>query len=209
MTRLTNAIKQEITDKAVDMACAELKAAHEAAEDAAMRAIIQARLDAEVPKKLHSLVTELPSPFTREIRQNDMWVRYPTFVLKDSGESETARVEVQGKAVEPLRIPAEWTNYDWHIDIDVPLKDHPIYAAYKAETDARRAYRTMESETKARVRAVLNATGTVKKLLDAWPESRELIPDDVLNPPKKPMLPAIQTGELNKRIGLPTKKKAA
>ncbi len=209
MTRLTNEIKQKIINKAVDMACAELKAAHDVARDAAMRAIIQTRLDAEVPKKLHSLVTELPSPFTREILQNTLYVWYPTGTLKQNGEVEKAHVEVEGKATNPLRIPADWKDYDWRIEIDVPIRDHPIYAAYKAEVDTGRAWYTMEKETGERVKAVLDATGTVKKLLAAWPESRELIPDHVLNPPKKAMLPAIQTGELNQRIGLPVKKKKA
>lgn len=53
----------------------------------------------------------------------------------------------------------------------------------------------------AQVRATLNQFTTIKKLLEAWPESKDLIPDDVDE--VKPKLPVVQVQDLNCLIGLP------
>lgn len=51
------------------------------------------------------------------------------------------------------------------------------------------------------VKAALDPFTTVKKLLEAWPEAEELLPDDIDE--TKPQLPAILTKDLNCLIGLP------
>lgn len=51
------------------------------------------------------------------------------------------------------------------------------------------------------VRATLDKFGTVKRLLEAWPEVLELLPPTTLAP--KANLPAIQVEDLNKLVGLP------
>lgn len=53
----------------------------------------------------------------------------------------------------------------------------------------------------AQVKATLNQFTTVKKLLEAWPEAKDLIPDDVDE--VKPKLPVVQVQDLNCLIGLP------
>lgn len=52
------------------------------------------------------------------------------------------------------------------------------------------------------VRATLDKFGTIKRLLDAWPEAKELLP--AVMPESKPQLPTIQVADLNAMVGLPT-----
>ena len=59
----------------------------------------------------------------------------------------------------------------------------------------------------AQVRGALSKFTTVKRLLDAWPEAKELLPDRL--PEAKPALPAIRTEDLNALIGLPSEEAAA
>jgi hypothetical protein len=59
-----------------------------------------------------------------------------------------------------------------------------------------------ESKIKANVEGVLSTTTTIKKLLEIWPECKELLPDDLS--PVTANLPMVQTEDLNKMIGLPS-----
>jgi len=49
--------------------------------------------------------------------------------------------------------------------------------------------------------ATLDQFTTIKKLLDAWPEAKELLPTDLSE--AKPQLPVVQVKDLNCLIGLP------
>ena len=53
-----------------------------------------------------------------------------------------------------------------------------------------------------KVRAVLNSVTTVKKLLDVWPEAKELLPAQLEE--ARVQLPAVQTASLNAELGLPS-----
>lgn len=80
--------------------------------------------------------------------------------------------------------------------------DHPLVCRFhellnrEAELDKRR------SDLKTQVRAVLNSCTTVKKLLDVWPEVKELLPQQLEE--ARAQLPAVQTADLNAALGLPT-----
>lgn len=54
--------------------------------------------------------------------------------------------------------------------------------------------------------AALNSVTTVKRLIEVWPESQELIPENVDS--VKASLPALKVEDLNKMIGLPTSEAA-
>lgn len=62
-----------------------------------------------------------------------------------------------------------------------------------------------ESEIEANVQAALNSVTTIKRLIEIWPESKELIPTDISK--ASVSLPALKVEDLNKLIGLPTDKK--
>jgi hypothetical protein len=59
-----------------------------------------------------------------------------------------------------------------------------------------------EKEIEATVWAALNSVTTLKRLIEVWPESKELIPKDSDN--AKAALPALRVEDLNRMIGLPT-----
>lgn len=59
-------------------------------------------------------------------------------------------------------------------------------------------------ELEETVLASLSSITTLKKLLEQWSEAKELLPLELLE--AKVQLPALQTTNLNKLIGLPTKK---
>lgn len=80
-------------------------------------------------------------------------------------------------------------------DDPLVLKFHELL---NRETDLDKRCRDL----KAKIRAVLNSCTTVKKLLDVWPEAKELLPEQLEE--ARPQLPAVQTADLNAAIGLPT-----
>jgi len=59
-------------------------------------------------------------------------------------------------------------------------------------------------ELEQSVYASISGITTLKKLLETWPEVVELLPSDITQQPVR--LPALRTDNLNKLIGLPTKK---
>ena len=58
-----------------------------------------------------------------------------------------------------------------------------------------------ESDIRQNVSAALSKVRTVKRLLEEWPEAKELLPADA---PSAPLPPAIRRETLNEMIGLPS-----
>lgn len=94
---------------------------------------------------------------------------------------------------------------------DSVKKIRPSEVVYKAghrfvnefhsiENDSKKLNERIE-ELSLQVRASVNQFTTVKKLLTAWPEAKELLPKKIEE--SKPQLPAILVKDLNKLIGLP------
>ena len=71
---------------------------------------------------------------------------------------------------------------------------------HSIENDSKKLNERIE-ELSLQVRASVDQFTTVKKLLTAWPESKELLPKIVEE--SKPQLPAVLIKDLNKLIGLP------
>ena len=80
--------------------------------------------------------------------------------------------------------------------------DHPLVLQFHELTNREAAIEKRSSDLRIQVNAVLDSCTTVKKLLDVWPEAKELLPTYVEE--ARPQLPAVQTAELNALIGLPT-----
>lgn len=83
------------------------------------------------------------------------------------------------------------------ITADNPLAQqfHDICAEEKANTDS-------WEKVRVSVNAATGAVTTVKALMKAWPEVKELLPAYVEE--SKPQLPAIQVADLNALVGLPS-----
>jgi len=72
---------------------------------------------------------------------------------------------------------------------------HDILAEEKSNTES-------WEKVKASVNAATGAVTTVKALLKAWPEAKELLPENIEE--AKSQLPAIQVADLNALVGLPS-----
>lgn len=58
------------------------------------------------------------------------------------------------------------------------------------------------SSVRSAVRAAVNKPTTIKALLAAWPEAKELLPEQLAE--AKTQLPAVQVADLNALVGLPS-----
>lgn len=80
------------------------------------------------------------------------------------------------------------------------LADNPLVAEFHEIHNKQSEYDDKLSTLMNSVRAAVQKVTTVKKLLEVWPEAKELIPEEVEKQVKQ--LPAIKTEDLNKMIGL-------
>ncbi len=82
------------------------------------------------------------------------------------------------------------------------LADNPLVAEFHEIHNQQEEYDNKLSNLKNSVAGVIEKITTVKKLLDVWPEAKELLPDNIEK--QVVNLPAVQTADLNKMIGLPS-----
>lgn len=88
-------------------------------------------------------------------------------------------------------------NKAWTCD-DVDLNDE-----YDQLQNQRRDLTREVSSKRYQLSQTLKEFSTVKKLITAWPEIKECIPDEVLSPAKKQEM-VLNRSELNNKFGLPT-----
>lgn len=84
--------------------------------------------------------------------------------------------------------------------------DHEFSLRFDEAVKIENKINDKELNVKSAVLSTLNSVKTVKQLLEAWPEAKELLPE---SQKPKPTLPAIRRDDLNKIIGLPSVKEAA
>jgi hypothetical protein len=82
------------------------------------------------------------------------------------------------------------------------LADNQLVAEFHEIHNQQVEYDNKLSNLKNSVAGVIEKITTVKKLLDVWPEAKELLPDNIEK--QVVNLPAVQTADLNKMIGLPS-----
>lgn len=85
------------------------------------------------------------------------------------------------------------------------LSDSPYLKDLKESFEYVEKYKKDLKDLEKEVLSTLSSISTVKKLLDIWPEAKELIPSKILE--VKTNLPALKTDKLNSLIGLPSNKK--
>ncbi|MTC37622.1 hypothetical protein GKR70_03585 [Providencia alcalifaciens] len=83
--------------------------------------------------------------------------------------------------------------------------DHELSKRFEKLTQKENKLKEKETEINTTVQVALNSVTTIKRLIEIWPESKELIPTDISK--STSTLPALQVEDLNKLIGLPTDKK--
>ncbi|MDK1822457.1 Nmad5 family putative nucleotide modification protein [Klebsiella sp. K6-243] len=80
--------------------------------------------------------------------------------------------------------------------------DHEITKRFDEIINEEQKLNVRAKEIEANVWAALNSVTTLKRLVEVWPESKELIPEN--SDSVKSMLPALRVEDLNRMIGLPT-----
>ncbi len=84
--------------------------------------------------------------------------------------------------------------------------DHPLSIKFLELEEKKSKLDKKYCEVKVNVSTALKSCTTVKRLLTIWPEAKELLPKDVEK--ASVQLPALKVEKLNEIIGLPTEKAA-
>lgn len=84
--------------------------------------------------------------------------------------------------------------------------DHPLAVRFFELEDRSKDISERRSTLRSQVRAALKQVNTVAQLLKAWPEARELLPEQAA---PAPQLPAVRVADLNALVGLPSDEEKA
>lgn len=93
-----------------------------------------------------------------------------------------------------------------HRDLCMFGADHEITKRFDEIADAEAKVEKRKKDIEATVWAALNSVTTIKRLIELWPESKELLPPEAEN--SRSALPALKVEDLNRMIGLPTEQAA-
>ncbi|EAA8947920.1 hypothetical protein B6440_25885 [Salmonella enterica] len=205
---MNQTLNKSIKEKVVDNALAKAgipqrkKALRDARADWAERVRLKAiggpEAEAEVlktEKKIVALIAKLPE----ELRTNNMIIRRDSDIyLNLAGSMFIAYFNGNYRSYEPgepdhIRkiAPYEYTL----------LADDPLVTEFHGFDALYREIKSDETDIRQNVTAALDKARTVKRLLEQWPEAKELLPaEDAI----VPLPPAIRRDALNEMIGLPT-----
>ncbi|HAK3334023.1 TPA: hypothetical protein H2A59_004588 [Salmonella enterica] len=201
---LNKAIKEKIVDNALAKAGIpqRKKALRTARADWAERVRLAAiggpEAEAEIlktEKKIAALVAKLPEA----LRKNNTFARYDSAIyLNLAGSRFIAYFNGNYQRYEPgepdhIRkiAPYEYTL----------LADDPLTTEFHGFDVLYREIKSDETDIRQNVTAALDKARTVKRLLEQWPEAKELLPAEDA---AVPLLPAIRRETLNELIGLPS-----
>ncbi|EDQ2393624.1 hypothetical protein RU50_004687 [Salmonella enterica subsp. enterica] len=201
---LNKAIKEKIVDNALAKAGIpqrkkSLRAARaDWAERVRLKAIGGPEAEAEVlktEKKITALIAKLPE----ELQTNNTFVRKDSDIYLNLAGSRVSayfngnyRSYEQGAPDHIRKIaPYEYTL----------LADDPLVTEFYGFDALYREIQSDETDIRQNVTAALAKARTVKRLLEQWPEAKELLPAEDA---AVPLPPAIRREALNEMIGLPT-----
>ncbi|EIK8807226.1 hypothetical protein LKU38_002891 [Salmonella enterica] len=201
---LNKSIKEKIVDNALAKAGIPqrkkaLRAARaDWAERVRLAAIGGPETESEVlktEKKIAALIAKLPE----ELRTNSTFVRYDSDIYLNLAGSRV-NVYFNGnyrgyESGSPDHIQ-KITPYEYTL-----LADDPLVTEFYSFDALYREIKSDETDIRQNVTAALDKARTVKRLLEQWPEAKELLPaeDAVV-----PLPPAIRREALNEMIGLPS-----
>ena len=192
MTKLTVAMRDTIVENAVEKAGIKTRLqahseamrawAEEVADESLGGAEAVAQLEA-ANKKIAKIIAALP-----EHLREDMYAGPRT-------ASITAAFGGQRRYIN------QWEGYRPAKSGLMLAADHPLSIRIEQLDAEERTINEQRQSLRADVRAAVNSVTTVKRLLEVWPEVKELLPTYAA-PTKN--LPAIKVEALNAAIGLPT-----
>lgn len=80
--------------------------------------------------------------------------------------------------------------------------DHELTIKFHSIKDESKKAKDLKTSIQVNVNAMLDSVTTDKKLIEIWPESKELIPTEIEK--KKVQLPSTSVDQLNTMIGIPS-----
>lgn len=207
-TVLTNSIKEQIIYNATAKAGipkrkATLRNARIAwAERVRLQAIGGVEIEAEIRKNLKK-IEALAAKFPEALKTTNSFIRTDNdLYLNLAGSRVNVYFNGNYRGYEPgspehvRKIsPSEFTL----------LADDPLVTEFYGFDALYKQIQSDESDIRQNVSAALNKVRTVKRLLEEWPEAKELLPADA---PSVPLPPAIRRETLNEMIGLPSDEEA-
>ncbi|ECR8912132.1 hypothetical protein HVF22_004334 [Salmonella enterica] len=208
-TVLTNHIKEQVICNALTKAGipkrkAALRAARmDWAERVRLAAIGGQEVEAEIIKNLKKIET-LASKFPEALKATNTFIRTDIDIyLNLAGARVNVYFNGNYRAHEP--------NAPEHIRKISPyeftlLADDPLVTEFYGFDALLKQIKSDEADIRQNVSAALSKVRTVKRLLEEWPEAKELLPADA---PSVPLPPAIRRETLNEMIGLPSDEEAA
>ncbi|MEF3108810.1 Nmad5 family putative nucleotide modification protein [Raoultella sp. WB_B2P2-3] len=200
--RLTNAIREQIAKNALTKSgiVAALEALqvnrHRVARDARVFAFGGAEKTAKADKAYDKLEKALS-----ELRDSGS-----SFYISN-GLSQSIYIAISGRQLGWCPYGKDTKGGD--ILLVTPNRDlclfgaeHEITKRFDEIMNEEQKLNARAKEIESTVWAALNSVTTLKRLVEVWPESKELIPEN--SDSVKSSLPALKVEDLNRMIGLPT-----
>lgn len=199
MSRLTNEIRDKIVNNAIKKALSDRESVQlkELADKFSAKLIETAVGDnlqklKAIDSSIANLITQIPENF----RQHET----ETHVRKDS----VVRLNIAGQAVNwSFDDEQIFPSTNWRERYVIP-QGHILVTLMEDYRAEQKKIEDIRSNVRENVRALVYSVTTVKKLLEVWPESLELIPTNVVKPVVQ--LPSIKIEQLNALIGVPSEK---
>ncbi|WP_446030549.1 Nmad5 family putative nucleotide modification protein [Lelliottia amnigena] len=205
-TRLTNAFRERIAKNALIKSgvIAELEAIMVKRQEIARDARVFALGGKEKTEKLERLYEKFER-IEKELTDSGVSIYNP------DGKSQSICLSIGGRRL-------GWCSYGddskgQNIQLLTPNSDRCMFAAdheistrFDEVFAAEAKLEARKKDIEVTVWAALNSVTTIKRLIEVWPESKELIPDGIDT--AKQTLPALKVEDLNRLIGLPTEQAA-
>ena len=114
----------------------------------------------------------------------------------------SVNLSFNGNWGEPVTKPLVMSSYRNRVAITA---DNPLSQEFDFISQEHRSCLELKQSITLEVEAMLSSVTTIAKLLKEWPESEDLIPDDISLPQSTSL--AVNVSNLNRMIGLPEDKK--
>lgn len=199
MTRLTNEIRDKIINNAIVKAVGDRESVQlKTLGDKFSAKLIETAVGdkagelAKINQKIKDLIASIPSDF--RIYETDEHLNRTDYV----------RLNIAGQAVDWSFDKAEiFPLTSWYNRFVIP-QGHELVTIMEAYRAEQKTIDDIKANVRENVKALVYSVTTVKKLLEVWPESVELIPTNVAKPVVQ--LPSIKIEQLNALIGVPSEK---
>lgn len=197
MTRLTNEIRDKIINNAVtkaigDRETVQLKALGEKFSQKLVETACGENYETlqKIDQEIQKIIEKIPERFKQ---YEDV-----SHVNKD----RAVRLNLAGQSVDWFFEDEKIFPYTSYRDRYVIPQGHELLKLMDDYRSEEKAIDDIKSNVRENVKALVYSVTTVKKLLEVWPESLELIPTDVAKPVVN--LPSIKIEQLNALIGVPS-----